>query len=420
MMKGDIRMRRILCLFFCVIIIMSLSACFLLNPIDTTPAPSPDAVPTATAAVTVSSKPNETPSNSPFLTEVPTDEPVTPTPEPTEEPTPTPKPTPKPTPYCNPLPTSESELELVESGKRFMKKLKQTPGYENLDLRAKYGFPYLICINKEKNCVTVFCVDENGEYTRPYSSMICTGGEATPLGIYKTPARYSWHTLMGPSYGQYCTRIIAGVLFHSVPYYTPHKYDLQYKSFNRLGLLVSHGCVRLAVNDSKWIYDNCPIGTTVVIYNDSSSDGPLRRPKGIKIDTGNIFLRGWDPTDPDKANPWGDRYIAGTTNRSELAQADYDYAVKHRLWESSINPPERPTPTPNVTPTPELTDTPEVTETPCVTETPDPTPGQTPEDTPEPTPAETQTPAPTDPPESGEPGPTGRHGSLCQRSIVKK
>ena len=33
-----------------------------------------------------------------------------------------------------------------------------------------------------------------------------------------------------------------------------------------LGKQVSHGCVRLDINNAKWLYDNIPNGTKVVIY----------------------------------------------------------------------------------------------------------------------------------------------------------
>ena len=35
---------------------------------------------------------------------------------------------------------------------------------------------------------------------------------------------------------------------------------------DRLGMHLSHGCVRLNINNAKWIYDNIPRGTTVVSY----------------------------------------------------------------------------------------------------------------------------------------------------------
>ena len=386
-------MRRIICVILSLVSLFSLFACSQVTNNEVTPEPSQYAQ-ISPEPITIEPVVTEPPAT-PEITVEPTATPE-PTPEPTATPEPTPEPshTPKPTPYCNPFPTSDAEIKRANAGKRFMEKLKATEGYEDLNLKAKYGFPYLICVNNINSCVTVFCVDENGYYTRPYLSMVCSGGVDTPEGIFKTPARYSWHVLMGPCYGQYCTRIVRGVLFHSVPYYTPHKYDLQYRSFNRLGWIISHGCIRLAVNDAKWIYDNCPIGTTVVIYNDRSSVGPMSRPYPIRIDASNLFRRGWDPTDPDDANPYGDEYKMGSTLRSELAWEDYYYAIENGLWDDSINPPERPTATPDFTPTPAPTDTPEPTEVPS--ETPTPMPTETPVvDTPTPVPTITPTPTPT-------------------------
>lgn len=35
----------------------------------------------------------------------------------------------------------------------------------------------------------------------------------------------------------------------------------------RLGMPLSHGCVRLNINNAKWIYDTIPTGSTVVVYH---------------------------------------------------------------------------------------------------------------------------------------------------------
>ena len=56
------------------------------------------------------------------------------------------------------------------------------------------------------------------------------------------------------------------------------------------------------MEDAKWIYDNCPVGTKVTIY-DSKDPGPLGKPTPIRIDVNSPY-RGWDPTDPDPRNPW--------------------------------------------------------------------------------------------------------------------
>lgn len=163
---------------------------------------------------------------------------------------------------------------------------------------------YYIKINRQQNCVTVYEKDKNGNYTVPVRAMVCSTGanQATPLGRFRIGGKYRWHELNGPVYGQYCSRITGHVLFHSVYYSTTDPSTLNYNAYNRLGNAASHGCVRLTVADAKWIYDNCPSGTVVEIY-DSSNPGPLGKPEPIRIDSSSRY-RGWDPTDPDEKNPW--------------------------------------------------------------------------------------------------------------------
>ena len=148
---------------------------------------------------------------------------------------------------------------------------------------------------------------------------------------------YQWRLLAGPCYGQYATRIWDAYLFHSVPYYTQHKDDLEYVEFNKLGTQASLGCIRLMVVDVKWIFDNCPIGTQVVIYDDAENPGPMGKPGTIYIDPDDETYRGWDPTDPDTSNPWDDKYLTGTTIRSEEAWAEWDSAHEDGSWNNTIN-----------------------------------------------------------------------------------
>lgn len=165
-------------------------------------------------------------------------------------------------------------------------------------------FPYYIKINRRQNCITVYTSDENGEYTVPYKAMICSTGlyNATPRGTFHLSTKYLWRELYGKVYGQYATRITGGVLFHSVPYYKKSKSALCTEKYNKLGQQASMGCVRLTVEDAKWIADNCPSGTTVEIYDDDDP-GPLGKPEAAHIDTDSPN-KGWDPTDPDVENPW--------------------------------------------------------------------------------------------------------------------
>lgn len=164
--------------------------------------------------------------------------------------------------------------------------------------------PYLIKVNRTQNLVTVYKKDDSGEYTKPYRAMVCSVGTSgnTPRGTFATTDRYTWRLLEGNVYGQYATRITGHILFHSVPYYTKDKGDLESAEYNKLGSAASLGCVRLSVKDAKWIYDNCPKNTAVVIY-DSDAPEPLEKPKPIRLDLKDERC-GWDPTDPDPKNPW--------------------------------------------------------------------------------------------------------------------
>lgn len=165
-------------------------------------------------------------------------------------------------------------------------------------------FPYYLKINRQQNVVTVYEKDENGEYTVPVKAILCSTGlyNATPKGVFHISNKYVWRQLNGGVYGQYASRITGGVLFHSVPYASKNKSTLYTDKYNKLGQQASMGCVRLTVADAKWIYDNCPSGTTVEVY-DSEDPGPLGKPETIKIDKDNAN-KGWDPTDPDEKNPW--------------------------------------------------------------------------------------------------------------------
>ena len=163
----------------------------------------------------------------------------------------------------------------------------------------------------QKNGVPVINLqDGNGYYTKPVKAMVCSVGldGKTETGTFTIKAqqgkeeRYKWRQLVGGVWGQYAVRFNGSILFHSVPYHTNDKGKLETEEYNKLGQAASAGCVRLAVIDAKWIYDNCPTGTTVEVY-DSSAQEPLAKPTPIKIDL-NDSRKGWDPTDPDPNNPW--------------------------------------------------------------------------------------------------------------------
>ncbi len=164
--------------------------------------------------------------------------------------------------------------------------------------------PYYIEVIRNQNVVIVYGLDEHKEYNKIVKVFVVSVGRngKTPTGTYTTTRGYPWGSLIGGVYGQYSTRIYGSYLFHSVPYYSKNKGDLEWEEFNKLGTAASAGCVRMTVRDVKWIYDNIPNGTTVRIYDGNLPSG-VSKPSATKIpaDSPN---RGWDPTDPDPNNPW--------------------------------------------------------------------------------------------------------------------
>lgn len=178
---------------------------------------------------------------------------------------------------------------------------------------------YYIKVNNKANVVTIYKKDSKGKYTVPVKAMLCSIGTATPKsGVYKTSDKYTWRLLQGNVYGQYAVRITGHILFHSVPYEKQAKDTLEWWEYDKLGTDASLGCVRLTVEDAKWIYDNCAKGTQVEFYS-SSEPGPLGKPIAKKISSYDEELKNWDPTDPDSKNPWN-TYVEASTEPEDLEE----------------------------------------------------------------------------------------------------
>ena len=188
---------------------------------------------------------------------------------------------------------------------------------------------YIIYVNKALNCITIRRQNEDGSLTA-VKAMVCScgrEGHSTPEGSFKTSDYYEWCLMVDNTYGRYAVRFNKKILFHSVPYLSASPDTLEWEEYNKLGESASLGCVRLSVEDAKWIYDNCKCGTTVVVYSDSEEQLELGKPTAIRIPE-DSSCRNWDPTDIDRNNPWlADTYasIGGT-----IDEFDYiDYADRY-------------------------------------------------------------------------------------------
>ena len=111
---------------------------------------------------------------------------------------------------------------------------------------------------------------------------------------------------MGGVSGYYATLIWGDFLFHSLPCRGSWNHLLKAAAYNKLGEPASEGCIRMAVCDAKWIYENCVYGTAVLLFD--SDELPVVKPVGIQIDPEGPNA-GWDPTDPHPDNPTRARCI---------------------------------------------------------------------------------------------------------------
>ena len=183
---------------------------------------------------------------------------------------------------------------------------------------------YIIYVNRTENCVTVMEQQSEGTDT-VVKVMACscgTEGHETPEGTFYTSDYYDWRLLIDGSYGRYAVRFNKGILFHSVPYVQASPNTLEWDQYNLLGENASLGCVRLAVEDIKWIHDNCKPGTQVTVYSGEEIVGGVTKPDTQKIAEDSPY-RGWDPTDLTPGNPWFGSGSGVLPRRGTLETFDY-------------------------------------------------------------------------------------------------
>ncbi|MBR3504090.1 MAG: murein L,D-transpeptidase [Clostridia bacterium] len=131
--------------------------------------------------------------------------------------------------------------------------------------------PYQIKVSLSEQRVYIYAVDLMDNYTILTKTFVCSSGlesSPTPKGTFTNTGRGArWHYFEKfDCWAQYAWYIEDDIMFHSVLYSQQDESTLRRSSVNALGRKASHGCVRLAVADAKWIWDNCSSGTTVVVY----------------------------------------------------------------------------------------------------------------------------------------------------------
>ena len=123
---------------------------------------------------------------------------------------------------------------------------------------------YLILVDCQNNYLGVF-EGSQGNWSLKYYWRCTTGAPSSPTvkGVYQITGNRGYS--FGEDHGYSCyyySGFYGGYLIHSTKFVPGTFKDLD----ARLGVHVSGGCVRLYIDNAKWIYYNVPTGTTVVTY----------------------------------------------------------------------------------------------------------------------------------------------------------
>lgn len=120
---------------------------------------------------------------------------------------------------------------------------------------------WLMAIDSQ-NCLVGVYKGSKGNWTNVYTWSCSPGKPSTPTvkGTFHIGSR---GYVFGNGFScYYWTQFYGDYLFHSPLYYPGTRIWME----GTMGVQASHGCVRLEINNAKWIYDNIPTGTTVVSY----------------------------------------------------------------------------------------------------------------------------------------------------------
>lgn len=128
---------------------------------------------------------------------------------------------------------------------------------------VKTGKPASIDVSIAEQRVRVYDAKHN-----LLKTFVCsTGlpGHDTPTGTFHIVNRgKSFFSEKYQEGGYYWLRFEGSYLFHSVPF--DKNYKMIASEAEKLGQKASHGCVRLATTDEKWMYENILTGTKVTIH----------------------------------------------------------------------------------------------------------------------------------------------------------
>lgn len=122
---------------------------------------------------------------------------------------------------------------------------------------------YLVYLNLDKQMTYVYeGSNNNWSLIKEFPSSTGIDGEETPKGIFSATNRGEWFYSEEFQQGaKYWVQFMGNYLFHSLPFDESQSNIVDYT----IGEPSSHGCIRLEVEDAKWLYNNIANYTKIII-----------------------------------------------------------------------------------------------------------------------------------------------------------
>lgn len=136
-----------------------------------------------------------------------------------------------------------------------------TDNVNTLNIESKTPYFVYVSLDQQKTFVYQGSMN-NWNLVKTFNSSTGLPGKETPKGVFAITGRGEWffseEFMQG---GKYWVQFMGDYLFHSIPF----NQDQSKVVDKTLGTPASHGCIRLEVEASKWLYDNTPNATKIII-----------------------------------------------------------------------------------------------------------------------------------------------------------
>ncbi|MBE5958294.1 MAG: murein L,D-transpeptidase [Lachnospiraceae bacterium] len=163
-------------------------------------------------------------------------------------------------------------------------------------------FHYYIQVNLKKNVVIVYKQNKKKTKQEAVKVMKASIGSKVKKGKYSLLESYEWRNTTSDIWNKYNFRYNGNGWIQSADYNDKYSWTLKASSYKKIGKSQSENKnIKLYAKDAAWIFNNCGTGTVVEVIKGKKEDVlPLEIEKSKAL----YAKCGWDPTDPQKGNPY--------------------------------------------------------------------------------------------------------------------